>query len=79
MSRLVLNKLEQRRFLIEVCEVLGVNTEQAGKLVGICGRNYRDWINGKLLPRKDAVLKLSELSGLSMPTIIEERDKVHME
>lgn len=75
MSRLVLNKLEQRRFLIEVCEALGVNTEQAGKLVGISGRNYRDWVNGKLLPRKDAVMKLSELSGLPIPTIIEEREE----
>lgn len=75
MSRLVLNKMEQREFLMGVCEVLGINTERAGKLVGICGRNYRDWINGKLLPRKDAVMKLSEMSGIPIPKVIEEREE----
>lgn len=75
MSRLVLNKIEQRDFLIEVREVLGLNSEEVGELVGICGRNYRDWIKGKLLPRKDAIEKLSELSGIPIPMIIEEREE----
>ena len=75
MSRLVLNKADQRAFLLVVCKELDMSTEQVGKLVGICGRNYRDWINGKLLPRKDAVMKLSELSGLPIPAIIEEREE----
>ncbi len=75
MSRLVFDKVEQKQFLIEVRKVLEINTEQAGKLVGICGRNYRDWINGKLLPRKDAIEKLSLLSGIPFPTVIEEREE----
>lgn len=75
MTRLVLNKVRQREFLIGVCKALEINTQQAGKLVGICGRNYRDWINGKLLPRKDAIKKLSEMSGIPIPTIIEEREE----
>lgn len=75
MSRLVFNKVEQKLFLMRACKVLGINTEQAGKLVGICGRSYRDWINGKLLPRKDAIEKLGELSRLPLPTVIEEREQ----
>lgn len=75
MTRLVLNKIEQREFLTGVCKELEINTEQAGDLVGICGRNYRDWINGKLLPRKDAIEKLGEMSGITIPTIFEEREE----
>ena len=75
MTRLVLNKVDQRVFLLGVCRELEMSTEQVGKLVGICGRNYRDWINGKLLPRKDAIEKLSEMSGVPMPKIIEEREE----
>ncbi len=75
MSRLVLNKIEQKEFLVRVCEELGINTERAGALVGICGRNYRDWINGKLLPRKEAMEKLSVMSGIPLPMIVEEREE----
>lgn len=70
-----MNKLDQKEFLIGVCKELEINTEKAGKLVDICGRNYRDWINGKLLPRKDAIEKLSEMSGIPIPTITEEREE----
>ena len=73
MTRLVLNKTEQKEFLMGVCKELEIHTEQAGELVGICGRNYRDWIHGKLLPRKDAIEKLSEMSGIPTPKIVEER------
>lgn len=75
MTRLVLNKIEQREFLVGVCEELEINTERAGELAGICGRNYRDWINGKLLPRKEAMVKLSEMSGIPIPKVIEEREE----
>lgn len=75
MTRLVLDKVKQKEFLIGVCKELEINTDQAGKLVDICGRNYRDWINGKLLPRKEAMEKLSEMSGIPIPTIIEEREE----
>jgi len=43
--------------------------------VGICGRNYRDWIHGKLLPRKDVIEKLSKMSEIPIPKIIEEREE----
>lgn len=75
MTRLVLNKVEQKEFLVGVCKELEINTERAGGLVGIGGRNYRDWINGKLLPRKEALEKLSEMSGIPIPKIIEEREE----
>jgi len=75
MMRLLLDKVKQKEFLVGVCKELEINTEQAGKLVDICGRNYRDWIHGKLLPRKDAIEKLSEMSGIPIPKVIEEREE----
>lgn len=75
MTRLELNKIEQREFFINVRKVLGLNSEKIGSLVGIGGRNYRDWINGKLLPRKEAMVKLSEMSGIPIPKVIEEREE----
>lgn len=62
-------------FLLGVCKKLEINTEEAGNLVGICGRSYRDWIRGKLLPRKDAIEKFSEISGIPIPKILEEREE----
>ncbi len=75
MTRLVLDKVDQKTFLIEVCRNLEINTEQAGKIAGICGRNLRDWINGKLLPRKDVLEKFSKMSGIPIPKVIEEREE----
>lgn len=75
MVRLVIDKVEQRKFLLAVCNKLEFNTQQVGGLVGISGRSFRDWIHGELLPRKDAIEKLSELSGISVPPIIEEREE----
>ncbi len=75
MTRLVLNKLDQMRFFTEVREKLKLSSEQMGKLIGMSGRNYRDWINGKLLPKKDIAEKLSKLSGVKIPTIMEEREE----
>lgn len=75
MSRLVLNKLDQMRFFTEVKEKLKLSSDQIGKLTGMSGRNYRDWINGKLLPKKEIVEKLSELSGVIISTIIEEKEE----
>lgn len=75
MTRLVLDKMEQREFFIKVRKALGLNSEEVGGLVGISGRNYRDWINGKLLPKKEAMKILSEMSVIPIPPVIEEREE----
>lgn len=75
MVRLVLDKVNQKRFLIEVCKRLGMGANQVGGMLGMSGRNFRDWINGKLLPTKVAIEKLSEKSGVETPPIIEEREE----
>lgn len=75
MVRVVIERLEQKIFLTDVRRKLVLNTEQTGRLVGICGRSYRDWINGKLLPKKSALEALSKLSGISMPRILEEKEE----
>ena len=75
MVRLVLDKDDQKRFLIEVCKSLGMSTTMMGEMLGMSGRNFRDWINGKLLPTKAAIEKLSEISEIAIPLIIEEREE----
>jgi len=75
MVRLVLDKDDQKRFLIEVCKSLGMSTTKMGEMLGMSGRNFRDWINGKLLPTKVAIEKLSEISEIVPPLIIEEREE----
>ena len=43
MSRLVFVKGEQRKFLQKVGCVLGLGSDELGKIVGISGRSFRDW------------------------------------
>ena len=75
MTRLVMDKSEQAEFLRGVRDQLGLSAEEVGKLIGMSGRNYRDWIAGKILPSKNKMELLSDLSGLSIPTVIEEREE----
>lgn len=75
MVRLVLDTIEQIEYFKKVNTVIGLSVDQIGTLLGMSGRNYRDWMLGKILPRKDLVNKLSNLSGVTMPTVIEEREE----
>lgn len=75
MARLVFCKGEQRRFLIEVEKSLGLNSDKLADVVEISGRSFRDWINEKTLGVKEKMLKLSIVSGIKLPEIIEEREE----
>jgi len=75
MSRLVFGVGEQNRFLKNVGSVLKADSDDLGRIVGISGRSFRDWINEKTLGIKDKMLKLSEMSGIKLPVIIDEREE----
>ena len=59
----------------EVMTVLKSDSNKLGGVIGISGRSFRDWINEKTLGTKDSLLILSELSGINLPKIIEEREE----
>ena len=66
---------EQRQFLKEVGKQLKLTSDELGGLVNISGRSFRGWINEKVLGNKEALIKLSELSRVKLPMIIEEREE----
>ncbi len=75
MARLVFRKGEQKLFLNEVGKVLKADSNKLGSFVGISGRSFRDWINEKTLGTKEKMMRLSEISGVKLPNIIEEREE----
>ena len=56
MSRLVFVKGEQRKFLQKVGCVLGLGSDELGKIVGISGRSFRDWVSEKVLGKKESLI-----------------------
>lgn len=74
MTRLVFEYGEQNKFLREVKDSLDISCDMLGSMIGICGKSYRDWMNEKLLGKREALEKLSNMSGISLPTIVEERE-----
>ena len=74
MSRLVFRKGEQAKFLVGVMDSLNINSDELGSLIGISGRSFRYWISEKTLGTRKGLLKLSQLSGIELPRIIEERE-----
>lgn len=54
---------------------LHLSSEDMGKLIGISGRSFRDWISEKTLGTKHSMSKLSRLSHIPLPRIVEERQE----
>jgi hypothetical protein len=65
----------QVSFFGDIKEKFGLSNEVLGGLVGISGRSFGDWVNGKSLPTKKGVLVLSRRFGVSSPDILEEREE----
>lgn len=77
MSRCVIEKSEQKRFLAEVCKVLGLST--ASSVAGISDRVLRAWRQARLTMSYDSVRALCKAAGLALPKIIEIKpDHWHM-
>lgn len=74
MPRLVFKLGEQKLFLTKVKSGLKCNTEFLSSKIGISSRSLRDWINEKILGDKEKLIYLSQLSGISLPEIVETRE-----
>lgn len=58
-----------------VKEKLGCRWEEIAIKVGVSGRTLRDWQREALLGKKEALSKLSSLSGIPLPPVIKEREE----
>lgn len=75
MTRLIFRQGEQGRYLNEVRNVLKANSDDLARIVGISGRSFRYWMNEKTLGDRKGLEKLSIVSGVSFPEIVEEREE----
>ncbi len=66
-DRLSFRNGELRSFIEQVQDVIGVETDKLGILLGLSGRTIRDWKREKFKPSKDYILKMSQLSGIKLP------------
>lgn len=75
MGRVVFENGKQGEFFKQVRDSLGCTSDELGKLVGISGSSFRDWISERFLGEKRALEKLSRLSGVPLPKIVEVREE----
>lgn len=75
MARLVFETGRQKAFFNEVRVSLDIGYDEIARKIDISGRSLRDWVYEKILGNKEKLVKLSELSGVSLPEILEEREE----
>lgn len=75
MSRFFFKQGDQRKFMKAVKTKLGRPWEEIALKVGVSGRTLRDWQREILLGKKEILSKLSRLSGISLPLVLEEREE----
>jgi len=73
--RLVFERNDQIDFFRQVKEKSGLRRSVLGKLVGVVGRSYSDWANGRIIPKEIGVRFLSLKFGVPIPKIIETREE----
>lgn len=71
MSRIVTPEGKQRLFLEEVKAKTGLTFDQLAKKLGLCGRTIRDWRREKYHMSLEAAQRLSKISGVEMPKIVD--------
>lgn len=67
MDRMSFQPGELKQFIKDVESKVGLSADNLGKLVSLSGRTVRDWKREKFYPSKEAIMKLSKLSGVSVP------------
>lgn len=75
MARLVFSAGQQKLFLNEVADKLKLSADALGELVGISGRSFRDWMREKTIGTEKGLMKLSDLSGIKLPEVVEVREE----
>lgn len=73
MSRCIFEKGNQKQFLLQVKEKLSLSWGEIAHRVNLSPRTLRDWEKEKFIAKKEILLKLSEMSNIALPLIIEER------
>lgn len=68
MDWLLFPKNELKKFIEQSQKKLGLSTDEIGKLLNISERTLRDWKKEKHRPSKNVILKLSNLSGVKLPS-----------
>jgi len=71
MSRLLLEKNLQRKFLLKIHEESGLSWRNIAEICGISERSLRDWRNEKVKIRYESVKKLCKKTGISEPKPIQ--------
>jgi hypothetical protein len=74
MSRVFFENGQQQNFLQNVYTV-GYSWDSIAKICGVCARTIRDWRREKFKMSYEAAVKLSEISGVVMPTPVEVRSE----
>lgn len=67
MDKILFRSGELRSFIVSVQEKMGLDANGIALLLAVSARTIRDWRREKFNPSKDAILKLSKLSGLELP------------
>ncbi len=75
MSRVLFTKDHQKNFFHRIKEKSRLSTSDLGKLLGISGRSYRDWVSAKTLPTLSGIQKLSQNFNVLLPEIVEIREE----
>lgn len=73
MSRYVFKRGDQHKFMKAVKARIGDSWEEIASKAGVSGRTLRDWQREVIFGKKEVLSKLSRLSGVSLPPIVEER------
>lgn len=68
MDRMIFQDGELKSFINEAQRKLNISTTKLAQLLELSSRTIRDWKREKFKPNKDAILKLSQLSDLKLPT-----------
>ena len=65
----------QVEFFRKIKRESGLPNRILGNVVGVSGRSFGDWVNGKTLPTKTGMLKLGKKFGVEIPRVLEEREE----
>jgi len=80
MSRAIIEKGEQARFLRAVKEKLGLTWREVAELCRVSEPTIRDWVGERYNMSYEALLGLHRLSGVSLPShieVISEEERLH--
>ena len=65
----------QVEFFRKIKRESGLPNRILGNVVGVSGRSFGDWVNGKILPSKRGVQILSRKFKVATPEVLEEREE----